>query len=35
LDVFSCAWFDPDEVIAFILDFFGASIAEQRLMQRG
>lgn len=35
LDLFSCKWFDPDKAIAFILDFFGATIAEQRLMQRG
>jgi len=33
-DVFSCKWYDPDEVIAFTCDFFGAQLRYQWFLER-
>jgi S-adenosylmethionine/arginine decarboxylase-like enzyme len=35
LDVFSCRWYDPDQVLAFTLDHFRASLGHQTFIQRG
>jgi S-adenosylmethionine/arginine decarboxylase-like enzyme len=33
-DVFSCAWYDPDEVLVFTCDFFDARLRTQRFDER-
>lgn len=33
-DVFSCAWYDPDAVIAFTLEYFGAKLRHQVFLER-
>jgi S-adenosylmethionine decarboxylase len=35
LDIFSCRWFDPDVVIAFTVEYFGGTLADQRFHERG
>ena len=34
LNIFSCAWYDPEKAAAFCQDFFGAKRAETTLLKR-
>ncbi|MDO8566761.1 MAG: S-adenosylmethionine decarboxylase [bacterium] len=34
LNIFSCAWFDPEKAGAFAQDFFGAKHCEKTLLKR-
>jgi len=34
INIFSCAWFDPEKTIAFCKEFFGAKRINSRLIQR-
>lgn len=34
LNIFSCAWYDPDKAAAFCQDFFGAKRAEVTVLKR-
>ena len=34
IDVFSCLWYDPDQVIAFTLEHFGGRLRHQVFLER-
>ena len=34
LNIFSCAWFDPEKAAAFTQDFFGAKRCDKTLLKR-